>query len=99
MATPAHCYYCFDVLDSHLENRAALTLSRIEAHLSSNPLATNGNGTAGSYSAAASTPPEKTPLFITWKKRHGDEYDLRGCIGTFYAQPLEEGLCDYALTA
>lgn len=35
------------------------------------------------------------PLFVTWKI--GQELDLRGCIGTFSAIPLHEGVKDYAL--
>jgi uncharacterized protein (TIGR00296 family) len=41
-----------------------------------------------------------SPLFVTWNidsPRHG--YNLRGCIGTFDAQPIEEGLSSYALTS
>ncbi|CAG5148372.1 uncharacterized protein ALTATR162_LOCUS2191 [Alternaria atra] len=43
---------------------------------------------------------EEHPLFITWNtvSRSGDKR-LRGCIGTFEAQPLTKGLSDYALTA
>ncbi|RAL10856.1 AMMECR1 domain-containing protein [Aspergillus homomorphus CBS 101889] len=46
--------------------------------------------------------PEKQeyPLFVTWNtiSRHGHK-SLRGCIGTFEAQELSEGLRDYALTS
>ncbi|KAG9192373.1 hypothetical protein G6011_11107 [Alternaria panax] len=43
---------------------------------------------------------EEHPLFVTWNTvtRSGDKR-LRGCIGTFDAQPLTTGLSDYALTA
>ncbi|KAF7681648.1 hypothetical protein GT037_000624 [Alternaria burnsii] len=43
---------------------------------------------------------EEHPLFVTWNtiSRSGDKR-LRGCIGTFEAQPLTKGLSDYALTA
>ena len=39
------------------------------------------------------------PLFVTWNtlSRSGDKR-LRGCIGTFEALDLEEGLSSYALT-
>jgi AMMECR1 domain-containing protein len=39
-----------------------------------------------------------SPLFVTWKKRdkHGDN-QLRGCIGTFKAWKLHEGLKHFAL--
>ena len=51
---------------------------------------------------AANTPPS-APLFVTWNTYdddYGDDEDevsLRGCIGTFEAQPLSEGLPEYAL--
>lgn len=40
------------------------------------------------------------PLFVTWNaiSRTGQK-NLRGCIGTFEAQPLESGLENYALTS
>ncbi|TPX18164.1 uncharacterized protein E0L32_002673 [Thyridium curvatum] len=43
---------------------------------------------------------DESPLFVTWNTvspRHG--HSLRGCIGTFEPQPLEEGLSSYALTS
>lgn len=42
----------------------------------------------------------ESPLFVTWNTvspRHG--LSLRGCIGTFEAQDIDEGLSDYALTS
>lgn len=47
--------------------------------------------------------PTATPLFVTWNtvaKANGtrlSEKRLRGCIGTFEAQPLDRGLGQYAL--
>ena len=40
------------------------------------------------------------PLFVTWSAvgRAGHK-SLRGCIGTFEAQPIETGLRNYALTS
>ena len=35
------------------------------------------------------------PLFVTWKI--GPELNLRGCIGTFSAIPLHDGVKEYAL--
>lgn len=37
------------------------------------------------------------PLFVTWKM--GREKKLRGCIGTFSALPLHEGLREYCLSS
>ncbi len=51
-------------------------------------------------SVSSLAPPEESPLFITWNiltPRHG--YTLRGCVGTFEALPLAEGLSSYALTS
>ncbi|GAA5885927.1 hypothetical protein JCM6882_004206 [Rhodosporidiobolus microsporus] len=41
---------------------------------------------------------EEFPLFVTWniKSRSDGEYRLRGCIGNFEAQPIGEGLREYA---
>ncbi|KAK3346709.1 AMMECR1 domain-containing protein [Lasiosphaeria hispida] len=70
------------------------------------PSSTPGSGAdtpATSISSIASPPPPpitESPLFVTWNilsTRHG--YTLRGCIGTFEAQELEEGLSSYALTS
>jgi uncharacterized protein (TIGR00296 family) len=49
--------------------------------------------------APSPTPLTSSPLFVTWNTispRHGG-HSLRGCIGTFEPQPLEEGLSSYAL--
>lgn len=47
--------------------------------------------------------PTETPLFVTWNTydneddEDDDDTSLRGCIGTFEAQDLSEGLPEYAL--
>lgn len=43
---------------------------------------------------------EDYPLFVTWNtvRRDGSK-NLRGCIGTFEAQELDDGLRSYALTS
>ncbi|KAK4096755.1 hypothetical protein N658DRAFT_333670 [Parathielavia hyrcaniae] len=51
-------------------------------------------------SPPTSPPLTSSPLFVTWNTispRHGGHASLRGCIGTFEPQPLEEGLSSYAL--
>ncbi|KAF2026829.1 hypothetical protein EK21DRAFT_73354 [Setomelanomma holmii] len=41
-----------------------------------------------------------SPLFVTWNTvTRSEERRLRGCIGTFEAQELDEGLKSYALTS
>ena len=43
---------------------------------------------------------EDHPLFVTWNTvTKSGERRLRGCIGTFEAQELDEGLKSYALTS
>ncbi|KAI9799005.1 MAG: hypothetical protein M1825_004901 [Sarcosagium campestre] len=56
---------------------------------------------SGQAQQQAPTPSEERPLFVTWNaisSRSGSK-SLRGCIGTFEAQPLEQGLKSYALTS
>ena len=55
-------------------------------------------------SVVAANIPASAPLFVTWNTFDDDDDDddddetsLRGCIGTFEAQPLAEGLPEYAL--
>jgi hypothetical protein len=43
---------------------------------------------------------EDYPLFVTWNTiRKDGSKNLRGCIGTFEAQELDDGLRSYALTS
>ncbi|KAF8897180.1 AMMECR1 domain-containing protein [Infundibulicybe gibba] len=46
-------------------------------------------------------PDEKYPLFVTWntRSRSGRAPRLRGCIGSFDALPLREGIAEYALVS
>lgn len=56
--------------------------------------------TSVSSITSPSPPITESPLFVTWNTtsgRHG--HSLRGCIGTFEAQELEDGLASYALTS
>jgi len=82
MATKHHCAYCFDVIVDDFESKHGAKLSR-----SSEPVNPSSFGR------------QKYPMFVTWKKHTGDETDwrLRGCIGTFSARDLVEGLREYAL--
>lgn len=41
--------------------------------------------------------PTATPLFVTWNMVEAGDTALRGCIGTFEAQPLSVGIADYAV--
>lgn len=63
----------------------------------------SGVSTAATSTSSLPLADEKileTPLFVTWNiksARHG--YSLRGCIGTFEPQELDEGLSSYAITS
>ncbi|KAJ4418319.1 hypothetical protein N0V85_001483 [Neurospora sp. IMI 360204] len=55
-----------------------------------------------SSASPAPTPVYESPLFVTWnvvQDSDDDDVSLRGCIGTFEAQPLSSGLPSYALTS
>ncbi|KAJ4292952.1 hypothetical protein N0V88_005615 [Collariella sp. IMI 366227] len=82
MATIEHCLYCFEALAAHLDDRKAFTLPKFK-----NP----------SPSSADQDPITESPLFVTWNTVSRGGHSLRGCIGTFEAQDLDEGLSSYAL--
>lgn len=81
----------------------ASTPSTLSTH-SSNSALTNSSSMSSTSSYSGSKPPPSTaqtfPLFVTWNtvSKHGHK-SLRGCIGTFDAQELSEGLKSYALTS
>jgi AMME syndrome candidate gene 1 protein len=54
----------------------------------------------GRYHKAARSDHDEFPLFVTWNtvRRDGTK-SLRGCIGTFEPQDLDDGLRSYALTS
>lgn len=54
----------------------------------------------GSKNGSRKPAAEEAPLFVTWNTvgRNGSK-NLRGCIGTFEAQELSDGLRSYALTS
>ncbi|CAH8639908.1 unnamed protein product [Heterobilharzia americana] len=64
------CYFCFDVLHSHLHN-------------------------TDPPSAPKTFPNSSYPLFVTWT--YGKDDKLRGCIGTFTAMNIHNGLREYAI--
>lgn len=101
MATVEHCLFCFETLTARLEKRDALDLAAVQKSYADYATATQ----PGHSASAADAPPlpAETPLFVTWNTtegvRAGEDHELRGCIGTFSALPLAEGLATYALTA
>jgi hypothetical protein len=54
----------------------------------------------GRYHKATRSEHDEFPLFVTWNtvKKDGTK-SLRGCIGTFEPQDLDDGLRSYALTS
>ncbi|OSS53166.1 hypothetical protein B5807_03033 [Epicoccum nigrum] len=67
--------------------------------------ASSATGSAGTSVSSLSSTLQKEeetafPLFVTWNTlSKGGDKRLRGCIGTFEALELEEGLSSYALTS
>jgi len=60
----------------------------------------SASSAATSQSSLAQEPAGDSPLFVTWNTNtKSGEKRLRGCIGTFEAQELDEGLKSYALTS
>ncbi|ROW00206.1 hypothetical protein VSDG_03541 [Cytospora chrysosperma] len=87
MATVEHCLYCFESLVAELEGREPMALDDAEYPL----FVTWNKLSPGSSSSSGRGDGDS-----------GDdegEYDLRGCIGTFEAQPLAAGLSSYAVIA
>ncbi|KAG6357989.1 hypothetical protein INS49_013872 [Diaporthe citri] len=82
---------------SSLQSPESASGSSSSTSLSANTSATS---VAGGASEPVTDPNAEYPLFVTWNKAAGGgEYHLRGCIGTFEAQPLAEGLSSYAVIA
>ncbi|PYH41910.1 AMMECR1 domain-containing protein [Aspergillus saccharolyticus JOP 1030-1] len=172
MATPAHCYYCFESLAASYQRKDPIDLASVEdlwerheqfkklsalqqnteetdslsvdddddddeprhriqlpsvrrlqsdSSSTTRPSSLNSSHSTLTTSTTLTTPGsaslsdtvsgrsshrreprehQEYPLFVTWNtiSRHGHK-SLRGCIGTFEAQELSEGLRDYALTS
>ncbi|KAI9168386.1 hypothetical protein H9P43_007758 [Blastocladiella emersonii ATCC 22665] len=86
VASKEHCYYCFEVLVKHLDGEDAVEVDATEVL---------GDGADAEY-----------PLFVTWNistshrgRNGGTDVCLRGCIGNFSAQPLGDGLREYAVVS
>lgn len=114
MAEKSHCLYCFDVLASSYSKKTHLTLSEVESAYhdfetrrssltngnssGTNGVTTNGTSVNGHSSTNGVSHPER-PLFVTWNLVKPGGKHLRGCIGTFEPQKLDDGLAAYALTS
>ncbi|MCJ1311003.1 hypothetical protein MMC25_004673 [Agyrium rufum] len=99
---------------SGLSSNASSSTALSEASTTDNSNGANGKGKpsqakparSGIFSFASSLPNKKQkmaeayPLFVTWNTvTSRGARNLRGCIGTFEAQDLAEGLKSYALTS
>lgn len=104
MASQAHCACCFESLSASFDKRAALNLATTERlwaqyqdslNRDKSEVSKNALNGASRHNTAS-----KFPLFVTWdtKSKNGHK-SLRGCIGTFEAQELKDGLGSYALTS
>ncbi|XXH01306.1 hypothetical protein Hte_007663 [Hypoxylon texense] len=85
-----------DVADA---STSSLPSSGSSMSLTTDTAATSTDSLADSESSAAII--TESPLFVTWNTvspRTGHA-SLRGCIGTFEAQELDEGLSSYAITS
>ncbi|KAK9449936.1 AMMECR1 domain-containing protein [Limtongia smithiae] len=114
MASRAQCALCFDVLVAHFESRSPIALASFVRALDSSPTSAASSSTSlvdtpspvsgagSSFAAVASNSATSGnfPLFVTWNTvTKSGQTRLRGCIGTFEAQPLEKGLRTYAAVA
>ncbi|RMZ81847.1 hypothetical protein DV738_g2095, partial [Chaetothyriales sp. CBS 135597] len=90
---------------SRLQKSSASSASSRSSSASSPSTATSMTSlsTAASSTVARTaifTAADSFPLFVTWKTVSSSGHQsLRGCIGTFEALPLEQGLQTYATTA
>lgn len=109
MATQAHCAYCFESLAASFEQRQPLSLKKVQElwaeyeqeHGQADNEEEEDDDEPNHHKS--STPMSTTtshPLFVTWNTRSASGHkSLRGCIGTFQAQELSQGLRVYALTS
>ncbi|KAK6505228.1 hypothetical protein TWF481_007145 [Arthrobotrys musiformis] len=64
-----------------------------------NGVVTNGVSVNGNSSSTNGISQPERPLFVTWNLVKPRGKQLRGCIGTFEPQKLDEGLAAYAITS
>ncbi|TQS32775.1 hypothetical protein Golomagni_06904 [Golovinomyces magnicellulatus] len=85
------------IKDANLARVAA----EVNSSSSSSSSSTSLSPSTGATSATSLPTVTETPLFVTWNTLEDEDDDedvaLRGCIGTFEAQPLATGLPEYAL--
>lgn len=89
------------------ESSSAATTPSLNSNNSSNSISSNSTAvTTPDLQSPPSEAPEpkyqkqkdrRYPLFVTWDTLKNGRKSLRGCIGTFEAQELSEGLKSYTL--
>lgn len=81
------------------DSSASSTTSSASASTLSLGPDTPATSVSSATSEDAEAPLTESPLFVTWNtvSARSGSHSLRGCIGTFEAQDLEEGLASYAL--
>lgn len=77
--------------------RVTLVVSRDMVHYCFDILISHLSRTELPNSKHPKFPNDAYPLFVTWKT--GRDHKLRGCIGTFSALKLHEGLKEYSLSS
>ena len=89
-----------------LQSKSSGTSSTaIQRSLASSRTSLSASDTPDTYSAAVRSGNARapdSPMFVTWNiasRSGGGSKNLRGCIGTFEKQNLEDGLRTYALTS
>ncbi|KAF7561840.1 hypothetical protein G7046_g2318 [Stylonectria norvegica] len=81
-----------------VQDPALRRLAASEAASSSSSSSTSlAASTPATSTSSLPLPPTSAPLFVTWNTMDIGEPVLRGCIGTFEAQPVADGIPEYAL--
>lgn len=87
--------------DSSASTTPSTTSTSSNSFLSSSTNVTTPSAQSETCASRRKSLEREYPLFVTWNtlSRSSGHKSLRGCIGTFEAQELEEGLRSYALTS
>lgn len=83
------------VADASPSSASSASSSRLSSSSASPALAS----TPATSTSSLPLGPTSAPLFVTWNTVQDHDTALRGCIGTFEAQPLSKGIPDYAITS
>ena len=82
------------------QNAALRRVTDAATSSSSSSSSTSLAPSTAATSISTSSELSSAPLFVTWNTIDSDgDVSLRGCIGTFEAQPLADGIPEYALVS